>query len=150
LTGADRWFHDLARKHGMPDGFYCPQGDMIVAFWSPKPVRLDASARGILNFAASIAAQQLRPHMVLPRKKPRALSPSETKALLYYSLGESPAEIARRLSSTGKRPISTKTVHSFLDRAREKLKAKSRAHAVRIAIHGRLITYALFVVSGLL
>src|SRR6185503_662904 len=56
LTGEDRWFQDRAREFGMLDGLYCPQGDIIVAFWSRKVVQIDDTERGILNFAASIAA----------------------------------------------------------------------------------------------
>jgi LuxR family quorum sensing-dependent transcriptional regulator len=34
--GIDRWFFELALKHGMRDGYLCPVGGRwVVAFWSP-------------------------------------------------------------------------------------------------------------------
>lgn len=64
----------------------------------------------------------------------KKLSPGELSALTWYSLGEEPAQIAARLGK------SVSTINNFLDRARVKLGAKTRAHAVRIAIYGRLLS----------
>ena len=135
--GNGRWFNDLARQFGMPDGFDCPQGDIMIRFHSKKILRLGDNERAIINSGAQIAASRLRRLMV--RKRGRKgiptspLSSSEFAALQRYSLGDELAEIARHMG------VAVSTVNSFLDRARRKLGAKSRAHAVRIAIYGRLL-----------
>jgi DNA-binding CsgD family transcriptional regulator len=136
-TGSDRWFLDLAQRHGMRDGMHCAQGDMLVGFHSKKLLKLNETDRAIINGAAQIAASHLRRIMAakkLPRDEPVAkLTARELTALRWYSLGEEPAEIAKRMG------IAVATVATFLDRARRKLGAKTRAHAVRVAIYGRLI-----------
>ena len=57
--GIDRWFFELALKHGMRDGYLCPVGGRwAVAFWSPGVLNhnFTQQARGLLNMAASAAA----------------------------------------------------------------------------------------------
>ena len=82
-----------------------------------------------------LAAARLRQLVARKRKglPTSVLSPSEKAALRSYSLGDGLTEIALRMK------VSKKTVNSFLDRGRKKLGARSRAHAVRIAIYGRLL-----------
>ena len=132
--GRNRWFHELTKRYKMPDGFSSPHGDIIVAYYSKSMTSLNSDSRDILDIAARITATELRRLMAKRWKKSGpGLSHSEEIALNYYSHGMQPAEIARQLSSEGKK-ISVATVNVFLDRARKKLGAKSRAHAVRLGI----------------
>jgi DNA-binding CsgD family transcriptional regulator len=64
---------------------------------------------------------------------PATLSPREQLSLIRYSLGDSEQEIADRLG------VSTGRVNNLLNATRKKLKAKSRPHAVRIAVLARMI-----------
>ena len=60
--GIDRWFFELALKHGMRDGFLCPVGGRwVVGFWSPGVLshNFTQEARGLLSMAASAAAIRL-------------------------------------------------------------------------------------------
>lgn len=135
--GKDRWFNELMQRHGMRDGFDCPQGDIMIRFHSKKTLRLDDNDRAVINSGAQIAASRLRRLMARKRGKNVAptspLSPGELAALRRYSLGEEPSEIARAME------VSVSTVNTFLNRARDKLHAKNRVHAVRVAIYGRLL-----------
>ena len=62
------------------------------------------------------------------------LSPREQFSLIRYSLGDSEQEIPDRLG------VSNGRADNLLNAARKKLKAKSRPHAVRIAVLARMIT----------
>lgn len=134
-TGHERWFLDLTQKYGMRDGMHCAQGNIIIGFHSKKVLKLNDTARAILNGASQLAAAHLRRLMArkLLRNTAAKLTARELAALRWYSLGEEPTEIAQRME------IGVGSVNTFLDRARKKLKAKSRPHAVRIAIYSRLL-----------
>lgn len=134
LTGTDRWFLDLTQRHGMRDGMHCAQGDVLVSYHAKKVLKLTEENRAILNAGAQLAASHLKRVMVGKRSASTPeLTAREVAALRWYSLGEEPAEIAGRMG------VGVGSVNTYLDRAKKKLNAKSRAHAVRIAIFSRLL-----------
>jgi DNA-binding CsgD family transcriptional regulator len=131
-VGTDRWQINLAAEYGMRDGLHCPQGHVLVVYASTKtkifkPTRTE---RIVLNHAAGLAADHFRQWMMSQKKQLErrpTLSNNERKALLRYSLGDEPDEIAKRLE------CGVGTVHTYLERARKKLNAKNRQNAVHIA-----------------
>ena len=47
--GIDRWFFELALKHGMRDGYLCPVGGRwVVAFWSPGVLAIASRSRRVV------------------------------------------------------------------------------------------------------
>ena len=131
------WFHELAERHGILDGLYCSHRQWTVGFWTPTIFKPTEDDRKILDIAAYFAAARLEQLMVARKKKldsvAAPLSPREQLSLIRYSLGDSEKEIADRLG------VSIGRVNNLLYAARKKLKAKSRPHAVRIALLARII-----------
>lgn len=127
--GTDRWAIDILHKNGMLEGLHCPHNQYLVAFFSRDNFKPTRHERVALNQAAGLAVEHYRRWAMRPKNLDRRpeLSPNETKALLWYSLGDELDEIAQRLGS------AKGSVETHLDRARLKLNAKTRAHAVRIA-----------------
>ena len=62
-----------------------------------------------------------KPEPILIRHTPHALTPRETQVLMSYAQGHSYQEIGDEFG------ISGKTVGSYIQRIRDKLRAKSRA-----------------------
>ena len=137
LTAEGLWFHDLAERHGMFDGLYCSHWQWTIGFWTPTVFKPTNDDRKILDIAAYFAAARMEQLMAARKKKldgvAATLSPREQLSLIRYSLGDSEQEIAGRLG------VSTGRVNNLLNAARKKLKAKSRPHAVRIAVLARMI-----------
>ena len=138
LTGDGLWFHELAERYGMLDGLYCSHWQWTIGFWAPTIFKPTDDDRKILDIAAYFAAARMEQLMAARKKKldsvHATLSPREQLSLIRYSLGDSEQEIADRLG------VSTGRVNNLLNAARKKLKAKSRPHAVRIAVLARMIT----------
>lgn len=135
LNGRDRWLPDLLHRHAIRDVLYCPRGRWMVVYHSKKLLRLSPGDREILVTAAGHTAGRLEE--LLGRKVRRLdsipkLSPRELTTLRLYSLGNETDEIAKHLG------VGEGTVQTFLKRAQKKLKAKNRAHAVRLALRARL------------
>jgi DNA-binding CsgD family transcriptional regulator len=130
-TGDDRWVQELAYRHGIRDVFYCPNGGCMVVYWSPKPLRLDATTRAVLQLAAGATAARLR---ALSRRSARqeepdpGLSPRQRAVLRLVSLGLSLHETADHLG------IAYGTAQEHAERAAKKLGAKSLPHAVAEAL----------------
>jgi DNA-binding CsgD family transcriptional regulator len=137
LTGEGLWFHELTERYGMIDGLYCSHWQWTIGFWTPTVFKPTDDDRKILDIAAYFAATRMEQLMAARKKKldslPAMLSPREQLSLIRYSLGDSEQEIADRLG------VSTGRVNNLLNAARKKLKAKSRPHAVRIAVLARMI-----------
>jgi len=137
LTGDGLWFHELAERYGMFDGLYCSHWQWTIGFWTPTIFKPTDDDRKILDIAAYLAAARMEQLMAARKKKvdsiPAKLSPREQLSLIRYSLGDSEQEIADRLG------VSAGRVNNLLNAARKKLKAKSRPHAVRIAVLARMI-----------
>jgi DNA-binding CsgD family transcriptional regulator len=137
LTGDGLWFHELEERYGIFDGLYCYHGQLTICFWTPNIFKPNYDYRKILDIAAYFAAARLEKLMAARKKKldrvPATLSPREQLSLIRYSLGDSEQEIADRLG------VSTGRVNNLLNAARKKLKAKSRPHAVRIAVLAYII-----------
>lgn len=135
-TGGDRWIFDLAAKHRLRDGLYCPVGVSplgnswgaglwVVAFWSPKIVRIAPEVRAIIHCVSVRTAhrlEELTGHTRQPRRV--ALSARELTVLQALSYGNEIEEIADMLM------LSVPTVRTFLRRAQRKLNAKTRTQAV--------------------
>ena len=110
------------------------------------PVRGQADERGIVIFASMRAEQNLdrtaleaisisayrRGRALGPDAKPR-LAARERDALRQVALGQDDVEIA---SSLG---ISRTTAHAYVERAKTRLSARSRAQAVARAVRLGLI-----------
>jgi DNA-binding CsgD family transcriptional regulator len=129
-TGNDRWLQELAYRHGIRDVFYCPNGECMVVYWSPKPLRLDATTRAVLQLAASATAARLR---ALSSRRGQqepdpGLSPRQRAVLRLVSQGLSLQETADHLG------IAYGTVYEHAERAAEKLDAKSLPHTVAEAL----------------
>ena len=113
-----------------------------MAYWTVYIARTGngqsvSGPRPSLDIAAYFAAARLEQLMAARKKKldsvAAPLSPREQLSLIRYSLGDSEQEIADRLG------VSIGRVNNLLYAARKKLKAKSRPHAVRIALLARII-----------
>jgi DNA-binding CsgD family transcriptional regulator len=137
LTDDGLWFHKLAESYGMSDGLYCSHWHWTIGFWTRTIFKPTDGDRKILDIAAYFAAARMEQLMATRKKKldrvPATLTPREQLSLIRYSLGDSEQEIADRLG------ISTGRVNNLLNAARKKLNAKSRPHAVRIAVWARTI-----------
>jgi DNA-binding CsgD family transcriptional regulator len=137
LNGDGLWFHELAQRYGMLDGLYCAHWQWTIGYWTPTIFTPTDDDRKILDIAAYFAAARMEQLMAARKKKldgvVATLSPREQLTLIRYSLGDSEQEIADRLG------VSTGRVNNLLNAARKKLKAKSRPHAVRIAVLVRMI-----------
>ncbi|HXX08218.1 MAG TPA: helix-turn-helix transcriptional regulator [Pseudolabrys sp.] len=137
LTRDGLWFHELAERYGMLDGLYCSHWQWTIGFWTRTIFKPTDGHRKILDIAAYFAAARMEKLMAARKKKldsiSATLSPREQLSLIRYSLGDSEQEIADRLG------VSTGRVNNLLNAVRKKLKAKSRPHAVRIAVLARII-----------
>jgi len=138
-VGIDRWFFELALKHGMRDGFTCPVGGRwVVAFWSRKELSnlMTKPMRIIVYAAASFAALRLEqladldPNMVGSRAR---LTPRELAVLRLLSTGAQFREAAQALD------LGEETVRSHLKKAQTKLGVRNRTQAVAEALRQRLI-----------
>jgi DNA-binding CsgD family transcriptional regulator len=136
-TGSDFWIFDVLRRHGMRDGLYCPTNGWMVVYWSPKKLVINEHLRNALCFAAGQAAAALN-QIVSKGKRAGVvermqLSKREYDVLYGLSLGERPADIARRLG------LATKTVRHFIAIAQRKLGAKTPTQAVAEAYRRALV-----------
>jgi DNA-binding CsgD family transcriptional regulator len=138
-VGIDRWPVDLAHKHGMRDGYFCPVGGRwVVGFWSARV--LDESftqqARGLLYMAAGAAAVRLEQLVGYEGRRidSRAhLTAREQAVLRHASLGESLEETARALG------LGEETVRSHFKKAQAKLGTRNRTHTVAEAMRDLII-----------
>jgi DNA-binding CsgD family transcriptional regulator len=137
--GIDRWFFELARKHGMRDGFLCPVGGRwVVGFWSPGVLshNFTQEARGLLSMAASAAAIRLERLIGEDVKRigsNAGLTPREQAVLRQASIGESVQETAKALG------IGEETVRSHFKKAQAKLGTRNRTHTVAEAMRDLMI-----------
>jgi DNA-binding CsgD family transcriptional regulator len=138
-VGMDRWPVDLARKHGMRDGYVCPVGGRwVVAFWSPRPLDqgFTQQARGLLYMAASAAAVRLERLVGYDARRidSRAcLTPREQSVLRHASLGQTLQQTAKALG------LGEETVRSHFKKAQRKLGTLNRTHTVAEAMRDLLI-----------
>ena len=135
LRGQESWQFDLARKHKMRDGAYVPIGAWMIAFWSPKVLRLTKPARAFLYMAAGLAAHRLEA-LIEPEKIDGVvpvLTARQLGALRLVSHGHTMREIAERMG------VGVATVRDYLDGARRKLKARDATHAAFLALRLHLI-----------
>lgn len=138
--GKQRWIFDLARDHGMRDGYQVPVGVWRLNYWSSQVIKQDFRARILLDVAAGRVVAKLTEITKARRKRPNAadlLSPRELAVLQFISLGRSDLDIADALE------LSRNSVRTLMQRAREKLGATSLAHAVSLAIRMGLMGCAL-------
>jgi len=139
-VGIDRWPFDLAKKHGMRDGYVCPVGGRwVVAFWSPGVLEhsLTQQARGLLYMAASAAAIRLERLVGYEGRRidSRAcLTPREQSVLRHAALGETLQETAKALG------LGEETVRSHFKKAQTKFGTRNRTHTVAEAMRDLLIT----------
>ena len=137
--GIDRWFFELALKHGMRDGYLCPVGGRwVVAFWSPGVLNHNFThqARGLLNMAASAAAARLERLVGEDVKRVGSnagLSPREQAVLRQASIGKTVLETASALG------IGEETVRSHFKKAQAKLGTRNRTHTVAEAMRDLVI-----------
>ena len=127
LRGDESWLFDLARRHKMLDGAYCPSGPWMVAYWTPHVLRarhkLNEKARACLFMAAGFAAHRLEKLIdteKLNGRVPNLTAPQKT-VLRLLAQGYTQDEIAKRLKR-GKG-----TVRDHLEAARRKLGARELA-----------------------
>jgi LuxR family quorum sensing-dependent transcriptional regulator len=137
--GIDRWFFDLALKHGMRDGLTCTIGGRwVVAFWSRKPLGnvLTVWDRILAHSASYLAALRLEQLAGSDAERFGSLSrltSRELAVLRLASTGAQTQEIARSLD------LGEETIRSHLKKAQGKLGARSRIHATSEAIRHGLI-----------
>ena len=137
--GIDRWFFELALKHGMRDGYLCPVGGRwLVAFWSPGVLNhsFTQQARGLLNMAASAAAIRLEGLVGDDVKRVGSnagLTPREQAVLRHASIGQTLQETAKALG------LGEETVRSHFKKAQAKLGTRNRTHTVAEAMRDLMI-----------
>ncbi len=139
-VGADRWWYELAYRHGMRDGMTCPVGGRwVVGFWSPKPFShlLTDALRVVIFGAASFAAlrldQIIGPELQRPATLARQPTPRELAVLQLMAAGKTIDEIAYSLG------LGEETIRSHVKKVQAKLGARNRLHAVAEAMRHRLI-----------
>lgn len=129
-SGHDRWLQQLLFKYGMRDIFYVPNGDIMVVYWSAKPLRFDTATRAALAFAGNATAARLQ--AIFARKgkvePDPGLSSRQRAVLRLVSHGMTLHEAGEHLG------IGYKTVAEHAGRAARKLKAKNLPHAVAEAL----------------
>ena len=137
--GVDRWAMDLALKHGMRDGLTCPVGGRwVLAFWSRKVLSdiLSAEARALVFMASSFAIMRIEalmgadPTRFLSRVH---LTPRERAVLRMVAAGRDIKTIAEALE------LGEETIRTHLSKAKQKLGARNRTHAVAEAIRQHII-----------
>ena len=137
--GVDQWSYEVALKHGMRDGFFCPVGGRwAVGFWSHRelsniltqPIRIMVFAAA--NFAALRLEQlaDLDPARVGSHNR---LTPRERAVLRLVSTGAQAKDAAQALG------LGTETIRSHLKKAQSKLGVGSRTQAVAEALRQHLI-----------
>ena len=137
--GIDRWFFELALKHGMRDGFLCPVGGRwVVGFWSPGVLshNFAQEARGLLYMAASAAAIRLERLIGEDVKRigsNAGLTPREQAVLRQASIGQTLRETAQALG------VGEETVRSHFKKAQAKLGTRNRTHTVAEAMRDLMI-----------
>jgi LuxR family quorum sensing-dependent transcriptional regulator len=137
--GADRWAWDLAMKHGMRDGLTCPVGGRwVVSYWSRKVLTdiLTMEARGLLFMASSFAVMRIDKGVQTdPDQFPSRplLTAREQAVLQMAAAGHGASAIAGALK------LGEETVRTHFRKAKQKLNAKNRTHAVAEAIRQSLI-----------
>lgn len=136
--GEARWAEYWAalEEHGIGEGtavhFFAPNGMTSRVSIAFGPASLEPSERRAIDLASYALLDRmaaLAPRVALP--EPR-LSPRERDSLALAAQGLSDAEIAERLG------IASMTAHGYVESAKRKLGAKTRAQAV-----ARLITSGL-------
>jgi DNA-binding CsgD family transcriptional regulator len=133
-----RVFEECSR-FGWPDGFTVPVDGPdarrgLVSLAAPALLSsLTASERAELVTLSLSAYRQAFALAMDHRRPSRRLSPREREALAHVSRGREDAEIALLMS------ISTSTAHAHVERAKRRLGASTRAHAVALAITANLI-----------
>jgi len=134
-SGDDRWLCDLMRDHKVRDSLWCAYGPWLVIYLSDRtltPPTFPSEGRAALDAAGALAVQRLK-ELALIAKGGVKLSPREKTILLHLSDGLTVPEIAARLD------LGEPSVKTFIQRAARKLGARSRPHAVAIALRDRLI-----------
>ena len=137
--GIDRWFFELALKHGMRDGYLCPVGGRwAVAFWSPGVLNhnFTQQARGLLYMAASAAAIRLEGLVGDDVKRVGSnagLTPREQAVLRHASIGQTVQETATALG------VGEETVRSHFKKAQARLGTRNRTHTVAEAMRDLMI-----------
>jgi DNA-binding CsgD family transcriptional regulator len=138
-VGIDRWYHELALKYGMRDGWTCPVGGRwAIAFWSRKvlcniltqPCRIMICAAA--NFAALRLEQLAGPDVSRIRSRTR-LTSRELAVLRLVSTGGQTRDIAQALG------LGEETIRSHLKKAETKLGVGNRTHAACEALRQALI-----------
>jgi len=137
LRGQESWLFDLARRHGMRDGAYVPQGAWMINYWSPKVLRgLSTRSRACLFMAAGFVCHRMET-LIGPEKINNTvvagLTARQLSALRLVSRGHTLAEIAARME------VGTATVRDYLEGARKKLGARDATHAAFQALRLHLI-----------
>jgi DNA-binding CsgD family transcriptional regulator len=137
--GIDQWSYEVALKHGMRDGFFCPVGGRwAVAFWSHRELSniLTPPIRIMVFAAASFAALRLEqladpdPARVGSHSR---LTPRELAVLRLVSTGAQVKDAAQALG------LGVETIRSHLKKAQSKLGVGNRTQAVAEALRQHLI-----------
>ena len=138
-VGADRWALDLALKHGIRDGLTCPVGGRwVLAYWSRKVLSdvLSAEARALVFMASSFAIMRIEalagPNPGRFATRPN-LTPRECAVLRMVAEGHDIRAVAQALE------LGTETIRTHLRKAKDKLGARNRTHAVAQAIRQHFI-----------
>jgi DNA-binding CsgD family transcriptional regulator len=134
--GEERWVFDLLAKYGIRDGFYCPAGHWMVAFWSKSVLKLSSSSRTNIYFVAQQAAfrlEELMGRRIRKIENIKPLTPRELAVVRGLRLGSKPMQIAADLG------LSVPTVRTFLTRAMHKLEARTPEQAVGEAMARMLL-----------
>jgi DNA-binding CsgD family transcriptional regulator len=133
-----RVFEECSR-FGWPDGFTVPVDGPdarrgLVSIAAPTLLcHLTTSERSELVTLSLSAYRQAFTLAMNQRRPSRRLPSREREALSHVSRGRDDAEIALLMS------ISRSTAHAHVERAKRRLGASTRAHAVALAITANLI-----------
>jgi DNA-binding CsgD family transcriptional regulator len=133
-----RVFEECSRL-GWPDGFTVPVDGPdarrgLVSIAAPALLSSLTAAERTELVALSLAAYRQAFTLAMDHKRPcKRLSSREREALGHVSRGREDAEIALLMS------ISRSTAHAHVERAKRRLGASTRAHAVALAITANLI-----------
>lgn len=136
---SERWPFEVALKYGMRDRLNCPVGGRwVVSYWSKSVLtsRLSEKARVILFMGATFAAIRLQTLVSANVNRvgsASGLTPRELAVLRLMSFGNQVKDAADALG------LGEETVRSHLKKAQMKLGARSRTHAVALAIRRRLM-----------
>ena len=137
--GIDQSSYELALKHGMRDGFFCPVGGRwALAFWSHKELsNILTQAIQIMVFAAAnfaaLRLEQLAGPDAARVGSHTCLTPRELAVLRLMSTGAQAKDAAQALG------LGTETIRSHLKKAQSKLGVGNRTQAVAEALRQHLI-----------